>query len=284
MDISLDENDYDYHGMLDLFSLPDDFNEYDLKKAKRKVLLLHPDKSGLDKKYFMFFMKMHKKIQQVYNFTHHETDVHKLKRDIDIDDHFKRYLESKNINPKNNFKQFTVEFNKMFEETFIKEDENGYADWLKSDDAMYDKDDIEKSRRSAIRNQALVIRQDEIEEVGGGLCEHNSRLNCFDVRESHSTPVLAIDVERVYAEKPKFKSVNEYQQFLAAEDRSNAPLGLEQSNLLLRKREQMLNNQAKNLAYNAMVHSESMKKKYNNYISSQLQLKWWMISWTYLLK
>ncbi len=271
MNIDLNEENYDYQKILNLFSLEDDFNEKDLKMAKRKVLKLHPDKCQLDIKYYLFFSKMYKKIEQIYLYVHHETDMNNLKRTIDIDDHFKTYLERKNINPKTNFKAFSKEFNKMFDSVYVAENKDGHEDWLKSEDGIYDKNDIEASRKKAIAQQALVKR-DEIEEVGGS-ADLFSKLKCFDVKESHSNSVIALDIEKEYMEKPKFKSVQEYQQFLAKEDTSNTPIGLEQSQMLLRKRETMLNQQAKNLAFQKMDRSENMDKNYNSYISKYLKLE-----------
>ena len=159
----------------------------------------------------------------------------------------------------------------MFDSVYVAENKDGHEDWLKSEDGIYDKNDIEASRKKAIAQQALVKR-DEIEEVGGS-ADLFSKLKCFDVKESHSNSVIALDIEKEYMEKPKFKSVQEYQQFLAKEDTSNTPIGLEQSQMLLRKRETMLNQQAKNLAFQKMDRSENMDKNYNSYISKYLKLE-----------
>ena len=43
--------------------------------------------------------------------------------------------------------------------------------------------------------------------------------------------------------------------------------------MLLRKRETMLNQQAKNLAFQKMDRSENMDKNYNSYISKYLKLE-----------
>ena len=60
MEIDLNEENYDYESLLNLFSSK--FIRYSrFKVAKKKVLLLHPDKSGLDMKYFVFF-KMYQSI------------------------------------------------------------------------------------------------------------------------------------------------------------------------------------------------------------------------------
>ena len=50
----LDINNYDLKDILNLFQLRENFNEADLKKAKRHVLRLNPDKSHLEPSYFLF--------------------------------------------------------------------------------------------------------------------------------------------------------------------------------------------------------------------------------------
>lgn len=270
--IDLNEENYDYNKLLELFSLHEYFTLDDLKEARKKVLMLHPDKSGLNVKYFLFFSKMFKKVQEIYAYTHHETNANNLKRQIDNDDTFKRYLEKNKIDPKKNYKRFSQEFNKMFDTIYISENSEGYSEWLKSNDAMYDMNDLEGSRRKAIEQKALVETRQDIEEVGLGV-DGFSRLKCFDLKESHSNPIFAMDVEKEYQLKPKFNSVQEYQQFLGREDKKNQPIGLSQSKQLLQQREQMLHQQAKHMAYENMKQSEKMKEKYQKYISTHLRLE-----------
>jgi len=271
MDLELDESKYDYNALLNLFSLGPNFNLNDLKIARKKVLKLHPDKCKLNIRYYLFFTKMYKKVEQIYNYTHHETNIHNYGKSIDIDDHFKKYLEQQKIDPKKNFKEFSREFNKMFEHVYINENKEGYENWLKSDEGIYDKNDLEGSRKKAINQQSL-IKKEELEEVGGN-CDAFSKLKCFDVKESHNNSIFAYDVNEEYQKKPKFKSVQEYQQFLVREDNNNNPIGLDQSKMLLKKREQMLNSQAKHLAFEKMNQSNNMAENYNSYISKYLKLE-----------
>ena len=59
--LDLDINNYNLDELLQLFKLDYQFTADHLKKAKRQSLQMHPDKSGLDMKYFLFF-KIYKKI------------------------------------------------------------------------------------------------------------------------------------------------------------------------------------------------------------------------------
>jgi hypothetical protein len=53
LDMNIDN--YELQDLLDLFHLDYNFNEEDLKKTKKTVLMTHPDKSNLSKEYFLFF-------------------------------------------------------------------------------------------------------------------------------------------------------------------------------------------------------------------------------------
>ena len=66
--LDLDINNYDLHDILALFKLDKDFSENDLKKAKQLVLKMHPDKSRLDAKYFLFFSSAYKRLYSIYEF------------------------------------------------------------------------------------------------------------------------------------------------------------------------------------------------------------------------
>ena len=52
---NLDIHMYKLTDLLNLFELSYDISIDDLKRAKKKVLMTHPDKSKLDAKYFLFY-------------------------------------------------------------------------------------------------------------------------------------------------------------------------------------------------------------------------------------
>ena len=54
---NLNIQNYNFQELLGLFDLTTDMNLEDLKRAKRKVLFLHPDKSKLPPEYFLFYKR-----------------------------------------------------------------------------------------------------------------------------------------------------------------------------------------------------------------------------------
>ena len=68
MEIDFDLANYNLRELLNLFQLNYNFDIDDLKNAKRMVMKLHPDKSGLDKSYFLFYCRAFRIIKNIYDF------------------------------------------------------------------------------------------------------------------------------------------------------------------------------------------------------------------------
>lgn len=140
-EIDLNIDNYELDDILALFRVNHNLSEQDMKNAKMMALKMHPDKSGLDKQYFIFFSKAYKLLYQLYVFqdksrendTRHNTDYQNYK--IDLDDSNREIL-----NKLNNNKQFKTNFNKWFNQEFEKMkltdefSDTGYGEWLKSNE------------------------------------------------------------------------------------------------------------------------------------------------------
>ena len=131
MDVDLNIDNYNFDDLLNLFGLKMKFSEDDLKKAKRSVLMTHPDKSGLDKQYFMFFTKAYKMLSQIYYFRgKKQSRAYDKSYETDDVEHLEliKGLDGKSISEFNNW------FNKMFENVKLADEEmdSGYGDWMKN--------------------------------------------------------------------------------------------------------------------------------------------------------
>ena len=67
-DFDLNIDNYDLEDILNLFHLDYKFEKEKMKNAKLMALKTHPDKSGLPKEVFLFFMKAYKMIESIYEF------------------------------------------------------------------------------------------------------------------------------------------------------------------------------------------------------------------------
>lgn len=139
--IDLDINNYNYQDILDLFKLNHDFNKTQIKNAKQIVLSMHPDKSKLDKKFFLFFSKAYKILLSVYEFrekTNQSQNLSLPKEEIEYlatkDEYNEKIIDNLRENNKFTDSNFNKWFNKMFEAIKLNNDYNdqGYGDWLKN--------------------------------------------------------------------------------------------------------------------------------------------------------
>ena len=99
------------------------------------TLKMHPDKSGLDKEYFLFFSKAYKII---YNLHVIQDKTREKGKNGDYDnykdtlDRDNRIILDKITKGKSSNKDFNEWFNSEFEATKVKDEytANGYGDWL----------------------------------------------------------------------------------------------------------------------------------------------------------
>ena len=145
-DLDLDIENYNLDDILNLFSLTKNFSKEDLKQSYRVVLKTHPDKSGLDMEYFIFFSKAFKIVKQLYEIKHRmntEQCVERKDYSPMLRENYNR-LEGQDQKEEEQVQQFlskfenVTDFNKWFNEHFNKvrlynpETDGGHGDWLQS--------------------------------------------------------------------------------------------------------------------------------------------------------
>lgn len=150
MDLDIDH--YSLKDLLKLFQLPEDFSEQELRTARKRVVAVHPDKSGLDQSYFLFFHKAFSLLNTVFRFKQkaHTSMVETPSfADLvsDMEDTDKLMLaQTFTSNP-----QFNKEFNQLFDTLYTKEDD-GHGDWFKSAEDL----DLSYDQRKQ-QSRAMVI-------------------------------------------------------------------------------------------------------------------------------
>jgi len=245
-DLDLDIRNYELRDILNLFKLPSVFTDAHMREAKLTVMRTHPDKSGLDKAYFLFFSKAYKILHEVYQvragLSRQKGDD--LKYDSVKDDIDARRNANSDKLKRMNADQFNRWFNQTFEENKLHDEEqdSGYGDWLKGTDNDDISDDEHSDlgegaswaqrmqrlerRKTKLREQALVVRS-EVRALGcsGGYGlarerpeEHSSGLNFGsssslayeDLRKAHTESVIPVTHEDYEAVR-KYKNMNELQ-------------------------------------------------------------------------
>jgi hypothetical protein len=251
LDLDLDIRNYELRDILNLFKLPAVFTEAHMREAKLMVMRTHPDKSGLDKEYFLFFSKAYKILHEVYQV---RAGMSRQKGDDLKYDDVKEDIDARRNANSDKLKRMNAgEFNRWFNQTFEQnklydeEQDSGYGDWLKSNDADNDDDrdanaDLGEGsswaqrmeqldrRKQRLREQALVVRGevktfDSFGSAGYGLArdrpeEHSSGINIGafgsgglayeDLKKAHTESVIPVTHEDYEAVR-KYKNMNELQ-------------------------------------------------------------------------
>ncbi len=179
-ELDLNIDNYEYDDILKLFSLELNYSEEEIKKAKKKVLMMHPDKSGLDKKYFLFFSSAFKILHSIYKFR--EKASADLNEEIEYDDSYKNISDNSNEelelvnklqNKYKNSSDFNAWFNKEFDKLKIdNEYENGgYGEWLKKTEDVEvckNRNEMNEMIDRKKRDLRTLVRYNEINEFNSG--------------------------------------------------------------------------------------------------------------------
>lgn len=132
---NLDVHMYNLKELLELFEIYDyriDLEQ--IKKAKRKVLMTHPDKSKLPSKYFLFYKKAFDIVYKFYDEQNkqNQTVEKRSYKPIDEDPDDTNAVKMKINKVKTD--KFQKEFNKLFEENMTTKIDTSKNDWFKKED------------------------------------------------------------------------------------------------------------------------------------------------------
>jgi hypothetical protein len=280
----LEIDNYNLTDLLFLFRLEYDFNEADLKKAKKMVLKMHPDKSNVDSKYFIFFNKAYNTVEKVYYFKKkkqqnaHDMEYSYLNNNVKKDEKLLvKKIQGKSV------KDFNTWFNKMFEKVRMKDGKlgGGYDDWFRSKEdvttakanSLNDFDQIFNNKKKECRD--LVVKKDleEMTSQGGYDLDRNrpqnyssgvfSRLQYEDLKKAHTETVVPVTHDD-YLNKEKYSSMEEIK--LARSRQNIKPMSKRSSKAMLNKKNYSSEKVATNLAYDLLKQEEEAKR---------LNERWW---------
>ena len=208
--LDLDLNNYTLDDLLNLFKLDYNFLEENLKKAKKVTLMTHPDKSGLDMKYFIFFMEAYEMLEKVFYFRNkRNSNIREEYKITDSDKHILDSLKNKNII------DFNKWFNKLFNKIKIHDNEldSGYNDWYKSESKnnneqvnLSDFKDVFEKKRLEARN--MIVNSNELGNINAGSSGYNldrkvqsnyssdifSKFQYEDLKKAHTETVIPVSI------------------------------------------------------------------------------------------
>jgi len=299
LDLNIDN--YNLDDILNLLKIPSkDFNEEDMKNAKKLVLKTHPDKSGLPPDYFRFYSKAYKKLYFIWNFKS-STSAKKTYEQLLIDFNNPTVLEKDKKNVLDNFLSSNkiekgANFNKWFNEEFEKnkinneEDIDGYGEWLRSDENIEKEqkisytqlgEEIEKKKQHV---RSLVVHRgiDELCSNYSGVsnltgdspeCYSSglfSSLQYEDLKKAHVESVIPVTMED-YNNVKKFKNLNEYNNYRNSQN--TTPLSEIQAMEYLNSKNKEQDVQTTNRAYKLAKQLEESNRNQKKFWGSMMKIE-----------
>ena len=264
--LDLDIDNYNLNELLSLFKLDAHFDKQDLKIAKKVVIMTHPDKSNLDKKYFLFFTKAYKRLFFIHEFKEIQAGDFDAEYVDVLKDYYNTYRDQHDIKKETiektfdvkDYDKFNQKFNELFEENKMKNDyqETGYDDWLKSDSdellMRLNERNINKDEQQTLINQyktqqRQLVKHESISELESRSGYSNitsnapasygsdvfSKLPFEDLKKAHNETLIIVNEEDM--RKETFGNISQLKEHRNSQDMS--PLSLEQSKKMLNNRE-----------------------------------------------
>lgn len=276
--MDLDIDNYNLNDVLNLFGLEHNFGEEQLKHAKRIALKTHPDKSGLDKNVFMFFVKAYNMLVSVHKFKNktEKEVVNKDYNDKDID-HDDRNIELLKMRMKGkSTDDFNSWFNSMFDKSNIKKKNNGYGSWLKSDEDitktkaknMNEFNKIFKKKKEMGRQLILQDKVKDMSYYGAGTMIDDSesvyssdifsKLKYEDLKRAHKETVVPV-TEEDFTNKKRFDNVDQYLKY--RESQKGKVLNVNESKNILHNRSMENEKISTQRAYNLLMEDKTMHER-----------------------
>jgi hypothetical protein len=286
LDLNLDN--YSLSDLFNLFNIRSDILDDDIiKNAKQITLKMHPDKSQLDPKFFIFFRKAYNRLIEIYEFQNKSVKKRtNLNDDTMSEDKIKilnTLKEQKKFKDSNNFNQW---FNENFEKYRTEDpNENGYGDWLKSNENMIN---IDENVTMANMNQIFEQKKKQIQSVtvytgiqndlasfrGASYSLLNegdnfSSEHYTDLKQAYTETVIPVTNDD-YEKMPKFRNVEEYKTHRQNVDVT--PIDRLEGMRMLESQERNAEKESQALAYKYAMEAEKSKEKQNLFWSALKQL------------
>jgi Asp-tRNA(Asn)/Glu-tRNA(Gln) amidotransferase C subunit len=292
-DLDLDIDNYNLDDILNLFKINSDFDENDLKQAKKIVLQIHPDKSRLPAKYFIFYSKAYKVLYNIHEFRNKSSNKKEENYSILSNEDKNKALQNffdKNKSLKNP-QGFNAWFNEQFEKNKIalESEETGYGDWLRSEEDLEPEKKISQAEmaiefdKKKKQVRSLVVHKDISDvyanNLGGSNLSNNapeefssdlfSNLSYQDLKQAHTESVIPVTEEDYYKVK-KFNNVNEYVNYRSTQD--TKPLSEMQAMEYLKNKSRIDDQEASKRAYELAKQVEQSKQNSKSFWGNILKI------------
>jgi hypothetical protein len=297
---NLDIKMYSFKELLDLFDLTDKIEEKDLKRAKMKVLMTHPDKSRLPSEYFLFYKQAFQMVIDYY-ITNQRTSAQVTRQSYNPtlngkEDTIATPLKSaiKKIKPED----FNKKFNRLFDENMTKKTDTKKNDWFSNETPIFDPSEISHEgitkqnmghvldkykEKTAAMVQYTGIRElhsstsgmsnlydDDDEENEYVTSDPFSKLKYDDLRKVHKDQTVLAISERDFV--PRYESTDHLARVRASQ--SIIPLEQREAERMIAEREESHRKKMLERQHQSNLESMGYQEKSKAVVASFLKIKY----------
>ena len=296
---NLNINKYNLSELLELFQLSYNISVDDLKRAKKIVLMTHPDKSKLGPEYFLFYKKAFDIVVQFYENQHKQNQV------VPTEEPKYEPINNTNINKSTVNKvtsvinemspsEFNAKFNKLFDDNMSSKPNSSRNEWFTKDEPSYKVDgDINKQNMGIMfdkmkeqQNSTTLSRYRGVENLNSGSgsnlydeedndeyvqCDPFSKLKFDDLRKVHKDQTVLAVSEKDINNVQLYSSIDQYNRVRGQQ--TLTPLDKSDAELLLSTQEQQFKQRIMQKEYKSNLRTMEYEQKNKTVLSSFLQLK-----------
>jgi len=294
---------YKFEEILGLFDLTYDISIEDMKRAKKKVLMTHPDKSHLPPDYFLFYKKAFDIVVRFYeeqNKQNQKLPTEKQNYDTSNIDTSNKSMSKQvsNVINKMSDKEFQQKFNKLFEENMANRPDPSKNEWFHKDEPIYNIDEKVNSNNMGqvfdkikqTQQQMVVDRYRGVENLyvnmdsGARLydddendddtyvtCDPFSKLKFDDLRKVHKDQTVFSVSERDIHKVQQYSSVDHFMRERGKQ--TLTPLEKQEAETVLASQDKVYRERMMRKEYEAQMKSSQYTEKNKTVLSNFLRIQ-----------
>ena len=297
-DYNLDIHTYSLQDLFDLFDLTYSISMEDMKRAKKKVLMTHPDKSKLEPKYFLFYKKAFDIVVKFYeNQNKQNAKISNEKQNYEVGyQHYDKETTqhvSKNIQAINKQK-FNKTFNDLFDKNMVNKPDADRNQWFTNETSIYETTETVNSQNMGqvidkMRdNQTSMVKHRGVETLcvnsGFGNSIYDDEANDTYVTSDPFSKLKFDDLRKVHKDQTVFgvseKDIHKVQQYSSVDHmmrergkQSLTPLEKQDAERILAQQNTQYREQIMQKEYADKLKTMQYEEKNKNVLATFMLLK-----------
>jgi hypothetical protein len=296
---NLDINTYSLEEIFGLFDLNYNLTENSMRAAKKKVLMIHPDKSRLPANYFLFYKQAYEIVLNIYKQKskfNGDSKSAPQQYTPDVEQHASiGNNEHTNMDANISKKFSNSKFNELYDQNMVRKTDTSRFDWFKQDEPVIDDFSKRQVNPKNMGSELEAIKQKQaalqvykgVQEMqsGGGTsyfeddgesneyvaCDVFSKLKFDDLRKVHKDQTVFAVSEADFNKRPQYKTVD---QFVRERDAGgSAPLSKTDAAQLLERQQKEKEQLIMNKQHRDYMLQKEYEEKQKSVRAAFLQLR-----------